>query len=650
MAGGPARGIPVARAGAWLRAHAVPVFFAVVIVAWAAAVGYRYLDFDPDVIPAGNEFNSVVQTHHLWTRARQCGWCALWDGSERGGFPAFIDLHGSPLHPLVALTTLSLGVVNGAKLTLVLALALAGFAQWWLARELGLGRWAQLWSALMVMVGGHLATRMELGVFSVVLSTATASLLFPATLRLARPGAGGRDVVIYGALLALLAVSGQGYMQVAFLCTLPATLLLLWGSARRLRRGVGSLATAGLLAALLAAPFLVPFLHFWPNFAKDADPAFAAGQPLAYYLLNLVVDEPGFLRSTALQKLPYPYMYALFIGWIPLLLALVALPLARRRDRRPLAYLATSALIVLFVATTTPLRWLQPVLPFLATLRFAPIMGGLAVPPLVALAATGLDRLLAGSWPGVRLALEGTERGDSGWRLSTRWLLLLPMILALAQGFRFTRHWTGTVELPDEVKVVVGALEDNALRWVQTPYGEHAYVEPALRRGLKLSPGIMAWHWRDRAFPQPEVQAVRGPAPPLGQYETTVGGVDLYRIPAQPYATVMGGAQPSECRATGLGGLITVSCQNEEEGALVVAENNAPGWRAWRDGRPVALGNSDWLKVQAPAGSHTFTFRYVPWDVPLGLAFFFFGLAGALALWSGRWRGLAMAGADGQVS
>src|SRR3712207_7544063 len=44
--------------------------------------------------------------------------CATWHGGLRGGYPLFADPHGSMLHPLVMVTTLGWGVLNGAKLAL----------------------------------------------------------------------------------------------------------------------------------------------------------------------------------------------------------------------------------------------------------------------------------------------------------------------------------------------------------------------------------------------------------------------------------------------------------------------------------------------------------------------------------------------------
>jgi len=134
----------------------------ILIGIWAFWIGREYLNFDPSIIPSGiipsgREFSSAIQTHHVWTRFQECGWCALWNGTVRGGYPAFADIHGSMLHPFVIFSTLLLGVVNGAKFALILSFWFAGIAQWWIARELKFSRIPRLWSSGMAVVGGHLA-------------------------------------------------------------------------------------------------------------------------------------------------------------------------------------------------------------------------------------------------------------------------------------------------------------------------------------------------------------------------------------------------------------------------------------------------------------------------------------------------------------
>jgi hypothetical protein len=610
----------------------LPAMELAILAAWALIVGGDYLNFDPSVVPAGREFNTAIQAHHLWTRFQTCGWCALWDGSERGGFPAFVDPLGSALHPLVIITTLFFGVVNGAKISLIASLWIAGLAQWWLARVLKLGFLPRLWGALMVMVGGHLAGRMELGIFSVVLSTAMVSLAFAPAIRLAQ-NPGRRSAVILGIVLALIAVSGQGYMQAGFIFMAPAYLILIWGPKSQARHIFKHFLLAAGIGLLLAAPFLVPFLHFWPNFVKDSDPGFSAGQPLPYYLLNLVIDDRDFLFSEALGKLPYPHMYTMFIGWIPIALALLCLRLAQRKDYRILFFLAASAALAIFVGSTLPLKLLQPKLTFLEGLRFAPMIGGLAVPPIVALSSYALDRLLKLNWPALNLGLS-LDKPLFSWALNLHWLLLIPLFFALQSGLSFSRLWLYTESIGPEVIQLLQHLKTSDLQWVEPPFGDHVYIEPAVAMGLKLSPGIMTWRWRDREFPTAVLEANPSGPPPLADAVIEeVNGIPIYAVHNQPYAAVMGETWGKACTASGVGGDLQVSCSNSPQGFLVLQENSYTGWRAWRDGSPVPLLNSKTLQVEAPAGQHLYRFRYLPWDVPSGIALSIAGILLSIKLW-----------------
>jgi hypothetical protein len=615
-----------------LTAWALPTLELALLAFWALIIGWDYLNFDPRVIPAGGEFSSVIQTHHLWTRFQACGWCALWDGSERGGFPAFVDPLASPLHPLVIVTSLLFGVINGAKIALIASFWIAGFAQWWLGRVLKFGALPRLWGALMVMVGGHLAGRMELGIFSIVLSTAMVSLTFAPAIRLIQ-NPNRRSAIILGFILALLAVSGQGYMQAGFIFMAPAYLILIWGSKSQMRRVFQHFLMAAGIGFLLAAPFLVPFLHFWPNFVKDSDPSFGAGQPLGYYLLNLVISDRDYLYSNMLGKLPYPYLYTMFVGWIPIALALLCMRLAQRKDYRILLFLATSAALAIFVGSTLPLKWLQPELNFLGALRYIPMIGGLAVPPIIGLSSYALDRLLKSKWPVLNLGLS-FEKPAFNWALNLRWLLLIPLLLALQNGLQFARLWLYTVTVEPGVIQLLQHLRTGDLQWVEPPFGEHIFIEPAVAMGLKLSPGIMTWRWEDRDFPVAVLEANRsGPPPNTDTIVDEVDGVPIYAVHSQPYAAVMGDTWGEACMASGVGGDLQVICSNAQPGKLVLQENSYSGWQAWRDGSRVPLLYGKNLQVDAPAGEHIYRFRYLPWDVPLGIVLFVGGIFLSGLLW-----------------
>ena len=248
---------------------------------WTLLICADYLDMNPHLVPAGREFGSTIQTNHLWTQAMKCGWCAVWNGSEHGGYPALADIQGSMLHPITMVTTLLWGVVNGVKVTLILSLWLAGVAQWWIARELNLGWVPRMWSAGIAVAGGHLAGRMQLGMAGIVLSTAMASLALAALIRLARTGT-RKDAVLFGIMTASAIVSGQGYIQIGLIGILPvAVLFFMEKDKRNTLAGWKNYLLAAGIALLLAAPLLVPLAHFSPNIVKNMDPEFQSAQPLS---------------------------------------------------------------------------------------------------------------------------------------------------------------------------------------------------------------------------------------------------------------------------------------------------------------------------------------------------------------------------------
>jgi hypothetical protein len=552
----------------------------------------------------------------------------MWNGAERGGYPAFVDPHGSALHPLVITATLVFGVVNGSKVALIIAFWLGGAAQWWAARVMRLSWIARLWSGFMGVVGGHLAARMELGAFGVVLSVATCSLVFPAVISVARSQS-RRASILLGVVLASAFLAGQGYIQFGLLSTAPAFLFLLLDDLR-LRSVWREYAVALGLAVLLAAPFLVPLVHFVPNFSKAGDEAFGVAQPLEYVPLSLVIRDLEFLTSPVLGKSIYPHLNAIYIGWVPVLLAALCLNLAQRQDRRTLLFLGACAALSFLSASAIPLRRLQSLVPVLAWVRHPPQIAALAVPPILALSAYGLDKLLKANWP--RLALNyQVSSGEKRDGISLRWLLILPLVWNLYTAYGFARNWLYTTELRGDVQAVLRALHTPDLQWVEPPFGEHFWIEPAVGMGLKLSPGIMTWQWKGRALPKPYLEASRTGPPVGGVQVEEAEGIPIYRHEDQVYAFVRAEEETIQCHAFGIGGDLLVECSNHREGRLLVTENSWTGWYAWRDGERTALLEDRWLSVDAPAGEHTYRFRYLPWDVPLGVFVSLLGIA--LCIW-----------------
>lgn len=613
-----------------------------IVVIWTLIVAKPYLDLKPSIVPAGREFLSAIQTHQVWENAQECGLCALWFGSIRGGIPAFVDPTASVLHPLIILTTWIWGVVNGSKMALVGVLLIAGLSQWWLGKILGLRPIARVWSGAMAVVGGHIAARMGLGAFSLVVSIGSSALVYPAFVALAHSWSLKRTVVL-AATLSVIAVGGTGYIQVGLVFTLPAAIFLVKLERERLLLLIRRFAQAVALAVLFAGPFLVPFLHFLPNIHKDFDISFSSAQPLIYLPLNLVIRDFSYYQTEVLGKPNWPAHFANFIGWIPLLLAVYALFRAKNDDeRRAVRFLGAAAFLALWTSSAGPLAWLikvvqfEPLVNLLAGIRYTSFISSLAVPPILGLAAVGLDRLFDAWNTRLRIGLEGSSNESFALRLDPRWLILIPLVVAVNQAKEFNSRWLVTAKIEPFVWEVVGALQTDELQWVNVPLGEHFFVTPSIQEGLKLSADFFrTWHWKDRAIPKPYLEANRH-GPPAGMTEkTVVEGIHIHvASEVSEYAVVehSDGAK-TPCEAEGVGGNLEVTCRISREGALVIQENNWSGWRAYIDGQRAMLQDSPWLSVRLPAGEQTVSFRYRPWDVLLGFGFLIVGIVISVAMW-----------------
>ncbi len=600
---------------------------AAILALWAIYIGLEYLDFDPTKIPLGRELGSSIPANHLWNQIQKCGWCAAWNGFQRGGFPAFADIQGSMLHPVVIAATLLFGVVNGVKVTIVASFWMAGMAQWWIARELNLSWLPRMWSAGIAVAGGHLAGRMDLGVYGVVLSTAACSLAIAALIRLAKENT-KRNAILLGAFTALAAVSGQGYMQIGLIAVFIVFALFYWGG-ENIKAVWKNYFIAAVSAFLLAAPFLVPFLHFSPNLSKWFDADFISAQPLSYFVLNLVIDDARYFYSDVMEKFPYPYLYTLYIGWIPILLFTFALPRIKNEDKKLFYFMAASIVFIFLIASAVILKPLANLFPFLAGIRHPPQIAGLAIPFILAIAAYGLEQIL--STKSISIPF---PKFFATLKISTRWLVLIPLLYSLYTCMEFAIYWTGTVKLREDLFLTLDKLKTPDLQWVNTPFGEHAYIEAAIAQGLKLSPGILTWSWKHRIPPQPFLTADR--QTPIDENSELIEKVTNLRYVKRPeniYAFIRTDTQIIPCEAHGSGGQIQVECASNQEGVLRVQEYTWTGWRAWIDGRPTELLDAQYLEVHAPAGKHIFTFAYLPWDVPLGIALWVVGVFASVWLW-----------------
>lgn len=613
------------------------------ITLWTLIFARPYLDLDPTIIPNGLEYFGFLQLNHLWSWLRECGACALWNGSMRGGNPAFADPYGSMLHPLVMFTTLGWGVLNGGKLALAGSFLTAGLAQWWLGRVLGLSRAARLWTAGMAVVAGNLAGRMEAGWFSAVISAAACALVLPPLVQVSLT-ASRRAAVLLGLTLGLVALAGQGYMQIGLVLALPTALILVPWNGERVGLLVRRYAFAALIALLISGIFTIPFFHFLSEFGKDADPTFSGSEPMSYLPFNLVINDIEFFRTQVLHKNIYPANFLNYIGWTPVLFALLDIAVARTSEEyRKVAFLFAFAASAFWVASAEPFSTLARLAPtpdlarIFATIRYPGMIAGLAVWPILVLAGMGIDKLLRIEWPSLSFALAIGKSSISRLSLDLKWLLAIPLLFALFDVQSFTSSFLRTVPLAPSVAPLVSALKTQDLEWVNPPFGETLFIESAVAQGFKLSYGFRAWSWKNRESPEPLLLEVRRAPPPNSVLKTKVSDVGVYEMPGTEYAAVTnqdGGR--TVCTATGNQGEIDVKCNVSTPGELTVKENSWSDWFASIDGQSVPLKRSRWLTVDMLPGNHLIQFRYRPWDVPLGLVLTVIGLGlSAFTWWTG---------------
>jgi hypothetical protein len=609
----------------------------VLIVAWALWLG-RKLWITDSSRWLNTDWALNVQSYFAWGLVKKCGLCVLWNGYFNGGAPLFVDLLAAMAHPLVVLFVVLAGAINGSKLIAVAALVMAGIAQWWLAKEMHLGFFPRMWSAALAVVGGHLVGRILGGLSELVFSMASIMLVIPAAIRLVRTGE-RRMAIVVGLLLGLVFLSGQGYMQVGLVLGIfPAFLILLIDEPARMRPVWKEFLLAGIIAILVSAILWLPVAHISSNIVKPMTTADYPGiQPFGYQPLNLVIHDDAYFNTDVLQKVPWPAHILDYIGWIPVLLAFFAIRLIPRSGLRLLLFYCAAIILIYATSSAVTLKFIYHYFPapfsnLAAIVRSPDLIAGLAVPFILALAAWGLDLVMKLNWPKLTWSL--ASGGTLG--LSIVWLILIPLFTSVKAVYDYVKPGLETVQDPVDASYysVLPKIKPASTQWVEPPMGDWGFDVVAVENGIKLTNVEHLWDWKNRDHPSAYLKVSSDPLDPSNpNYANIADNWNTLVYPENSYAFVDTGVAKVPCQATALGGNIDIRCDTPVAGTLTVYENSWSGWGVKRDGKPVALAAGRWLGAQAPAGKHTYQFRYRPWDVPLGAALSLIGLGLSAWLW-----------------
>jgi hypothetical protein len=573
-----------------------------------------YLDFRQNYYPNGYEYYAVTVTHYVWNLLPKCGTCVFWNGLLNGGMPAFAELLGAVLHPLVIITTLIWGVINGSKIIIIASLLMSGFSMWWFAKELEVGRLSRIWISLFGVVGGHLIGRLESGNILFTLSIASASLLFPMVLRLNKHPT-NRRIALLAVLMALTWLSGEGYIQlVVVLGWFPAFLWLLYESGKKKQEKWIAFCKSLFISGLLCGILIIPAAHFMHDMDKDDCPDLHDVQPIRYLPLNLVIGDSALMGQTYLGMDTFPYAHINFIDWTPVILAVIAgYFVFQRKNKKVYGAIYLSILLVMVFCSKEIYLFLVPYFPFLTKICSMGGSSSLMVPPILAMAAWGLDRLFDLKWPNITLG-DG-QKDEKTKSVSIKWLILIPvLVLSFKNIIPFAKNYLNVhkVEIPAEE---LAFARVNDAQWVDPP----AEWLPTL---LDEDRKIIMWDrhvtWKDRQRLAGYIGFTNNPDSGV---QIVAQEPDFYVIkrPEELYASVKtDNKYLIKCEAVSLGGDIDVTCNTPSKGILTVLDYQYSGWYAWVDGQPQPLLGGDWLSVNAPSGKHTYTFRYRPWDIYLG--------------------------------
>lgn len=595
-----------------------------IILLVALWVGKNYLDFDQKEYVEGGEFTFTTFSHYAWNLLDKCGPCVFWNGYKNGGAPSFVEIHGAFLHPLVIWSSLQFGVINGSKIVILASLFLIGLSTWWLAKELGLGLLIRMWASIMMIVGGEIFGRLQTGNVPLVLSIASAGFVLPSIIRLSKAPT-KRNIVLVAISLALLVLSGQGYAQI--LIVLAYFPVILWYIAKPTNNRYVNwkyLFQAGLLGLLLISVLLVPFVHFMGNWQKPVNAELNSLQPLEYSVLNLVIRDKSFFDNQTLAKNPLPWSNINFIGWVPVILLIVGLFFLKRSAwKRELYLFYLIFCLALFFSSKDAYVWVKN-WSFVQQFRFINVGASLAVQPLILIGAITFEELGKIKWgqvisPGISSKLER-------FILPFQWIIvLIIMALAIKAPYSFGKKYLVTHHVEFEPEVLA-LFDTHSAQWVRPQ--AYIFLPELMKNDAKVSTFDKSWSWKGVEEVEPYLTVVdKHSGIDISNAVKTYGNFSVLEDDSQIYSFVKMDGVIEPCAAKSLGGQIDVSCGPSQAGTLIVREYYWSGWKAWMDGKPIALDrSSDFLSVPASKGFHNYQFRYQPWDVWVGMGLSLLGI------------------------
>lgn len=286
----------------------------------------------------------------------------LWNPYVRTGVPMIGDAYVSMFNPLVFGPLVLFGPINGGKLAVMGATAIAGYGQYFLGRVLGHNRIISLSGGGIGLAAGSLHVPIATGfAFGATMQHAFIAIVFGSFLMVLR-GWRFRWVAICGASNALMFHSGNLYYWIAvnLILVIVSVGLLVNVSLsngelaiRLKKRAVLAYLGVCVITFLLMAPHLLPLLELLPYTEKPIDVTRGGSMPFLVTLFGFVVPDRQFWANGLFGASPLGWaIHFSYIGATCLLFVTgVVAKMLFGSDRRLLTVLCMSFLTAIGLAS-----------------------------------------------------------------------------------------------------------------------------------------------------------------------------------------------------------------------------------------------------------------------------------------------------------
>lgn len=645
----------------------------------------------------GCDFESLYRCRGTWAREafQRDGALPLWSSAQYGGTPELGCFQGAePIFYPPNWLWLWMSPEAAYRTLVMLHLLLAGAGMYRLMREWSVSRCGAVLAALSYAIGFMMSALIKMGMFGALMGISWAPAVLFLLVRLLRRSS-WRDVLRLAAALALLILSGLPVY--IYHLGLVSAAIVGWSVCCRIRERrpwrlpLLQCSAAAALALLLSAGFLLPAFEvaYHSTRVPGGDIYQGAGPPRhhAFVLQNFIYFGIPWFSGTSegarLQGRDYWYEKSVYIGILPIILAVLGLTGRRRREAILFAVIGLVAMLDAMACDLPVHSALTAILPAYGSFRLPGRIVWVGVLCLSVLSGFGWDAFRSSGIPLRRLAilvsvLALPVAAVAAFYLRAprdAFLFGLSTVLSLAV-FRLNRAapaaavaLTSALLLGYGVAIQDRREEPSPEKWyvskIDKDYRVLNLASPDLAdtlHGVRILQGFgypivsgMAEYysraWKDRPPLQPDALGIGAeiarpeilsrlnvrwivatrPLHPSWIERARSGPEVLYENPdALGSAFLLEGGSATVERRTNR---IRVDSRAPQPSRLVVSESWMPGWNATINGARATVSRYEGalLQLEVPAGESRIELSYFPSSLKRGLIITSISLAGLLA-------------------